>query len=71
MKLKQVDGKVSFIMRAGKDFVKDEMPVDEAKKLVKNGETTESDKFDGYTLCVNDTYFFATATPKKKTDSKE
>ena len=59
MKLKEVNGKVSFIMKAGKEFVKNEMPVAEAQKFVKNGKVAESDKFEGYPVCANDTYYFA------------
>ena len=71
MKLNQVNGKFSFIMRAGKEFVKNEMPVTEAEKLVKNGKITESDNFEGYPVCVNDTYFFAATMPKTKAEPKE
>lgn len=71
MKLKEVNGKVSFIMKAGKEFVKNEMPVAEAQKFVKNGKVAESDKFEGYPVCANDTYYFAATMPKTKAESKE
>lgn len=71
MKLKEVNGKVSFIMKAGKEFVKNEMPVAEAQKFVKNGKIAESDKFKGYPVCVNDTYYFAATMPKTKAEPKE
>ena len=58
MKLKEVNGKVSFIMKAG-------------KKFVKNGKVAESDKFEGYPVCVNDTYYFAATMPKTKAEPKE
>ncbi len=66
MKLKQVNSKVPFIMKAGKSFVKNEMSVIEAEKFVKEGKVTESDKFEGYPVCVNDTYYFAATMPKAK-----
>ena len=71
MKLKEVNGKVSFIMKAGKEFVKNEMPVAEAEKFVKNGKVSESDMFKDYPLCVNDTYYFAATMPKTKVEPKE
>ena len=71
MKLTEVNGKVPFIMKAGKSFVKNEMPVVEAEKFVKNGKVTESDKFEGYPVCVNETYYFAATMPKSKAEPKE
>ena len=71
MRLKQVNCKVPFIMRAGSDFVKNEMLVEDAKKFVKNGKLSNSDIFEGYPICVNDTYFFAATKPKKNAEPKE
>lgn len=71
MKLKAINGTVTFIQKAGKDFVKHLMPVASAEKIVKNGKTSHSDKFEGFPLCVDDTYYFAATAPKSKTESKE
>ena len=71
MKLKEVNGKVSFIKKAGKEFVKNEMPIADAQKFVKNGKVAESDRFAGYPVCVNDTYYFAATMPKTKAEPKE
>lgn len=71
MKLKQVNGKVSFIMKAGMSFVKNEMPVAEAEKFIKDGKITESDKFEGYPICVDDIYYFAATMPKTKVYREE
>lgn len=66
MKLKQVNGKVPFIMKVGKSFVKNEMPVTEAERFVKDGKIADSDKFEGYPICVNDIYYFAAIMSKTK-----
>lgn len=71
MTLKEVNGKVSFVMKAGKDFVKNEMPAAQAQKLIDNGKITESDKFADYPVCVNDAYYFAATMPNPKEKSEE
>lgn len=72
MKLKSNDAYVSFIMAAGKDFVLHQMKVENANQIIKNGEVTESKKFIGYPICVNDTYYFeGTFSKKKKAISTE
>ena len=37
MKLKSIDGKVPYIMAAGKDFVKDEMSLAAAEQICSRG----------------------------------
>lgn len=37
MKLKSIDGKVPYIMAAGKDFVKDEMSLTAAEQICSRG----------------------------------
>lgn len=66
MKLKEVNGKVAFLRKTGNDFVKNEMPVEEAKKMIKNRNVTESDNVKGYSICVDDTYYFEAVTSKSK-----
>lgn len=66
MKLTVKDGKVGFIMRAGKDFSRNEMGVNAANAIIEKGEVTKSTLFKGYPLCVDDKFFFAaTVSPKK------
>ena len=64
MKLKVNSGKVQFIMTAGKDFVRTEMNEDAANKIIKEGKTSTSSLFEGFPLCVDDTYFFAACAEK-------
>lgn len=72
MKLKSNGAFVSFIMTAGKDFVQSQMKVENANEIIKNGEVAESNKFLGYPICVNDTYYFeGTFSKRKKSASSE
>lgn len=66
-KLKQNGGMVDFITTAGKDYVKSQMPVAEAQKLIDNATSAKpSHKFDGFNLCVDKQYYFST---EKRSDS--
>ena len=59
MNLKVVNGKVPYIMVAGADHVKGEMPLEEAQKMFSTGTKRASALFEGYPYCVNNQYFFA------------
>lgn len=69
MKIKHENGTVTFVMRAGKDFVKSQMPIGSAQTIVSTGKSvTEKDG----KIVVDDTYFFPTEpTPKGKKQVKE
>lgn len=56
-KLKEIDGKVRFLLRAGKDFVKNEMTIASAQHIIDTGKIKQSD-VDGYPINVNDTWYF-------------
>lgn len=56
-KLKDVNGNVNFLLRAGKDFVKNQMSAASAQHIIKHGTVKESDK-DGYPINVDDKWFF-------------
>lgn len=66
MKLKSVDGKVSYIMAAGKDFVKDEMSLAAAERICSRGTQTASKLFPGFPICVDDKFYFAGTSTKPK-----
>lgn len=59
MNLKVVNGKVPYIMVAGVDHVKGEMPLEEAQKMFETGTKRASALFAGYPYCVDNKYFFA------------
>lgn len=71
MKLKSIDGKVSYIMAAGKDFVKDEMSLAAAEHICSRGTQTVSKLFPNFPICVDDKFYFAgTSTKPKSSKSK-
>lgn len=82
MKLKSINGQVEFLMRTGNDFVKSIMPKETAERIIKDGKSEASATANGYTLSVDDKFFFAVEdenteplsiapTKKKKAADKE
>ena len=67
MKLKNIDGKVPYIMAAGKDFVKDEMSLAAAEQICSRGTQTASKLFPDFPICVDDKFYFAGTSRKPKT----
>lgn len=57
MKLKAENGKVTFQIKTGNDFVQNTMSESAARELIKNGEVTESDRPD-FPICVNGNMYF-------------
>lgn len=66
MKLKVKDGKVRFIMATGDDFVRNEMGVNAANSIIEKGTVTESTRFKGYPICVDEKFYFAAPVTKRK-----
>ncbi len=60
MKIKNSNGIVDFIMKAGKDLVKATMELSEAEKIIKNGEMKKTTAVKGYNVCVDGKYYFNT-----------
>lgn len=69
MQFKVNDGKVSYIMVAGSDYVSGEMPLSDAECIYAAGEKRASNRFKGYPICVSNKYFFA-GKPSAKTGKK-
>ena len=70
MKLKSIDGKVPYVMAAGKDFVKDEMSLAAAEQICSRG-AKASKLFADFPICVDDKFYFAgTSTKPKSSKSK-
>lgn len=58
-KLISKNNQVDFIMKAGNDFVKSQMPLDEAQKIINKAKTVDSSrKFDGFNTVVDKLYYF-------------
>ena len=64
MKIKTKNGRVKYLMIAGKDMVSGEMDEATALRMIEHGNLTNSDNED-YPLCVDGKYLFPVAAEKK------
>ena len=69
-KLKNVQGKVNFLLRAGKDLVKNQMAVASAQHIIDTGKMKKSD-VPGYPINVDDEWYFEGDIIKKTIPQKE
>ena len=67
--LKNVDGNVTFLLRTGKDFVKNRMSITSAQHIISNGKLKKSN-LNGYPINVDDKWYFE-GEPLKRTDSQK
>lgn len=59
-KLKVINNsRVTYLMKAGKDIVKGQMDVSQAKKFINNG-SEESTEFPGFGILAEGKYYFET-----------
>jgi len=56
-KLKNRNGKVTFLLKTGNDFSKNEMSISAAQHIIDTGNLVESDK-EGYPICVDEKWYF-------------
>ncbi len=56
-KLKNVNGRVTFLLKTGKDFVRNQMAISSAQHIIDNGTLSESTK-EGYPICVDEKWYF-------------
>lgn len=68
-KLKTVNGKVAFLLKTGKDFVKNQMAVASAQHIIDTGEVKKSD-VEGYPINVDNKWYFAGEVFKKSASRK-
>ena len=76
MKIKANDNKVTFVMRAGKHFVQNTMPLSSAEQIIKSGKVVTDEQVaalcNAMFRCVDDKYFFPLEeVPVKKTKVKK
>lgn len=76
MRIKARKGNVTFIMRAGKDFVQNTIPVSSAECILENAKAVEDKQVESlnndFYRCADDTYFFPMEeVPAKKNPKKE
>lgn len=68
--LNNVNGKVSFLLRAGKDLVRNQMAIASAQHIIDTGKVTKSDIKD-YPICVDEKWYFEGELMKKAAPRKE
>lgn len=71
-KLKSTHGKVTFLLRAGKDLVKNTMSIASAQHIIDTGEIKLS-TVAGYPINVDNKWYFEgeiVKTPRKKEDNQ-
>ena len=68
MEIKHEKGIVTFRMRAGKDMVRNNMPIGIAKSIIAKAKTTKEENGE---LIVDDLYFFPVAAEKKNSKKAE
>lgn len=56
-KLENKNGKVTFLLKSGKDYVRNEMSISAAQHIIHTGKITESDRED-YPICVDNKWYF-------------
>ena len=56
-RLKNTNGRVNALLRAGKDLVKTNLSVSEAQRIIDAGESIES-AVPNYPICIDNTWFF-------------
>lgn len=66
MNFKVEDSKVPYIMVACADHVSGKMPVEAARQIYAAGVKRASNRFPGYPVCVDNKYFFAGTSGRKK-----
>lgn len=65
-KLKNVNGKVTFLLRTGKDMVRNQMAIASAQHIIDHGKLKKSDQ-KGYPINVDDKWYFEGEVYTKKT----
>ena len=76
MKIKAKDNKVTFVMRAGKQFVQNTIHLSSAEQIIKNGKVVKDEQVAALSnamfRCVDYKYFFPLEeVPVKKTKVKK
>lgn len=69
-KLNNKDGKVAFLLRTGKDMVRNQMALASAQHIIDTGRVTKSDRKD-YPICVDNKWYFEGELMKKPIPQKE
>lgn len=68
-KLKNTNGKVIFLLRTGKDLVKNQMAIASAQHIIDNGKMLKSD-VEGYPINIDNKWYFDGEVSKRVVSAK-
>lgn len=68
-RLKNTNEKVTFLLRTGKDLVKNQMAIASAQRIIDNGKLLKSD-IDGYPINIDDRWYFEGELFKRTVSNK-
>lgn len=73
-RLKNTNGKVTFLLRTGKDLVKNQMAIASAQHIINHGKLMKSD-VSGYPINIDNKWYFegevSKRTAPRKADGEE
>lgn len=68
-RLKNTNGKVTFLLRTGKDLVKNQMAIAFAQHIIDHGKLLKSD-VSGYPINIDNKWYFEGEVPKRTAPRK-
>ena len=68
-RLKNTNGKVTFLLRTGKDLVKNQMAIASAQHIINHGKLMKSD-VSGYTINIDNKWYFEDEVSKRTAPRK-
>lgn len=68
-RLKNTNGKVTFLLRTGKDLVKNQMAIASAQHIINHGKLMKSD-VSGYPINIDNKWYFEGEVSKKTAPRK-
>ena len=66
---KNTNGKVTFLLRTGKDLVKNQMAIASAQHIIDHGKLLKSD-VSGYPINIDNKWYFEGEVPKRTAPRK-
>lgn len=68
-RLKNTNGKVTFLLRTGKDLVKNQMAIASAQHIIDHGKLLKSD-VSGYPINIDNKWYFEGEVPRGQLPAK-
>lgn len=68
-RLKNTNGKVTFLLRTGKDLVKNQMAIASAQRIINHGKLMKSD-VSGYPINIDNKWYFEGEVSKRTAPRK-